>query len=187
MKIKQLKIEGSWIGTPVVHSDSRGDFFEWFQDSNFDQSVGHQFKLAQANFSRSKKGVVRGIHFAMLPPGQGKYVTCFTGSVFDVLVDLRIGSPTFGTWESVLLNSQVPTVVYIPSGIGHGFMALEDNSIFVYLCDERYNPKNELEIMPLDKTLNIQWPLGVDQIISDKDRAAKSFEELYEFFPKYQN
>jgi dTDP-4-dehydrorhamnose 3,5-epimerase len=182
-----MSIVGSWNYSPRVHSDSRGNFFEWFKDSIFEGNSGTAFNLAQANCSISKKGVVRGIHFAKQPPGQAKYVTCFSGKVFDVLVDLRIGSPTFGKWESIILDANCPTVVYIPSGIGHAFMALDDNSVFAYLCDQQYNPANEFDINPLDETLRIEWPLGIKPILSEKDHAAKSFVDLMENYPKYEN
>lgn len=184
MQIEKLSIEGAFVFKPTKYTDDRGTFFEWFQDSTFLNNVGYEFKLAQANCSISNKGVVRGIHYADVPPGQAKYVTCFTGSVFDVLVDLRQGSPTFGKWISVKIDASDQKVVFIPSGVGHAFMALENNSTFVYLCDQRYNPKNEFDIHPLDPTLAIGWPKGIEPLLSPKDAAAPSFLEVQENLPK---
>lgn len=185
MTLETLKIEGCLTTTPRIFSDSRGDFFEWFQESTFQNATGQKFDLVQANCSISKKGVIRGIHSAKVPPGQAKYVTCFSGSVLDVMVDLRKGSPTFGAWESIEINSREPRVVYLPNGIGHAFMALEDNSIFAYLCDQKYNPENEFAINPFDETLNIDWPKTIEKIVSEKDATALSFEESFNLLTEY--
>jgi dTDP-4-dehydrorhamnose 3,5-epimerase len=175
MSVNNLEIPGAWVFTPKQFSDDRGTFFEWFQDDTFLNSSGHRLDLAQANCSISKKGTLRGIHFADVPPGQRKYVTCLTGSALDVLVDLRVGSPSFGKWVSVQLDTNDRRVVSIPNGVGHAFMALEDNTSIVYLCDQRYNPKFEHEINPLDPEIGIIWPSDMDPIISEKDRTAQSF------------
>jgi dTDP-4-dehydrorhamnose 3,5-epimerase len=180
VKTFELGIKGCWVFQPNVHSDARGAFYEWFQDSTFGFQTGSKFEIGQANVSNSNKGVVRGIHFANYPPGQAKYVTCVSGSVLDVVVDLRRDSGTFGKWDSVILDANEPKAVFIPSGIGHAFMALEDNSIFVYLCDQRYNPKNEYEINPMDSTININWPNGITPVLSEKDKAAPSLAEVFE-------
>ena len=185
MTVTHLEIPGTWVFTPRQFSDTRGTFFEWFQDSTFQDSAGHRFNLSQANCSISQKGVVRGIHYADIPPGQAKYVTCVSGSVLDVLVDLRVGSPTFGKWESVQLEMNEHKVVYLPSGIGHAFMALEDNTTVVYLCDQRYNPTNEHDIHPLDPTIGIKWPDGIEPLLSDKDAAAPSFESIKSRLPLF--
>jgi dTDP-4-dehydrorhamnose 3,5-epimerase len=118
-----------------------------------------------------------------MPPGQAKYVTCFSGSVFDVVVDLRKGSHTFGKWRSVVIDSRSPSALYIPSGIGHAFMALEDNTTFVYLCDQRYNPGNEFDISPFDPTIAINWPSEIEPVLSEKDKTGASFKDLIEHFP----
>ena len=172
MSVYQLDIPDSWVFTPTQFSDDRGTFFEWFQDSTFLEAAGHSFTLAQANCSISSKGTLRGIHFADDPPGQRKYVTCLSGSAMDVLVDLRKGSPTFGQWRSVLLDTMDRKVVSIPNGVGHAFMALEDNTTIVYLCDQRYNPSNEREINPLDPEIGIEWPNNITPLLSPKDAAA---------------
>ena len=179
MTVEHLEISGAWVFTPKQFSDDRGTFFEWFQDSTFQEAASTELVLAQANCSISKKGTLRGIHFADVPPGQRKYVTCLTGSAMDVLVDLRVGSPTFGKWVSVQLDTNDRRVVSIPNGVGHAFMALEDNTTIVYLCDQRFNPDNEYEINPLDSDLAIDWPSEIKPLLSEKDSKAPSFSEFF--------
>ncbi len=178
MSIENLEIPGAWVFTPKQFSDDRGTFFEWFQDSAYLEASGHEFQLAQANCSISQRGVLRGIHFAEDPPGQRKYVMCLMGSAMDVLVDLRSESPTYGQWRSVNLDTVDRRVVSIPNGVGHAFMALEDNTVITYLCDQRYNPAKEREINPLDPFIGIDWPKGIDPILSDKDLSAPNFSEM---------
>jgi len=187
MTVKHLAIPGAWVFTPRQFQDDRGTFFEWFQDSTFLEAAGSSFTIAQANCSISTKGTLRGIHFADVPPGQRKYVTCITGSAMDVLVDLRIGSPSFGNWVAVQLDTIDRKVVSIPNGVGHAFMALEDNTTIVYLCDQRYNPSGEREIYPLDSEINIEWPAGIVPILSPKDEAASRFTESYGQFPNFHS
>ncbi|CAB4330847.1 unannotated protein [freshwater metagenome] len=180
MTVTQLDIPGTWVFTPKQFSDDRGTFFEWFQDSTFVEAAGHSFTLAQANCSISSKGTLRGIHFADDPPGQRKYVSCFTGEIFDVIVDLRNGSPTFGKWHGEILNAENHKAMSIPNGVGHAFMALEDNSTVVYLCDQRYDPSNEREINPLDPEIGISWPNGITPLLSTKDAVAPLLLEISE-------
>ena len=127
-----------------------GRFFEWFTDSEFTAITGHRFDLRQANCSVSAAGVLRGVHFAQLPPSQAKYVTCLHGKVLDVVVDIRVGSPTFGRWDSVVLDDRDRRSVYISEGLGHAFLALEDDSTVMYLCSAAYNPEREHTINALD-------------------------------------
>jgi dTDP-4-dehydrorhamnose 3,5-epimerase len=185
MTVNQLEIPGAWVFTPRQFQDDRGAFFEWFQDSTFVEASGNNFSLAQANCSISTKGTLRGIHFADIPPGQRKYVTCMTGSAMDVLVDLRTGSPTFGNWAAVQLDTIDRKVVSIPNGVGHAFMALEDNTTIVYLCDQRYNPTGEKEIYPLDSEIGIEWPVGISPLLSTKDENAPLLSDLLEHLPKF--
>ena len=184
--VEKLEIPGAWTFVPNQISDDRGVFFEWFQDSTFIENSGSLFNLAQANFSVSHRGVLRGIHFALCPPGQRKYVTCVSGSALDVLVDLRVGSPTFGKSITLQLDTSNRMVVSIPNGVGHGFMALEDNTSIIYLCDQRYSPENEREIFPLDLDLKIMWPDSIAPILSVKDANAPSFKSAFEWLPKYE-
>ena len=185
MTVTRLDIPDSWVFTPKQFSDDRGTFFEWFQDDTFTNAAGHSLNLAQANCSISKRGTLRGIHFADVPPGQRKYVTCLTGSAIDVLVDLRVGSPTFGQWRSVMLDTIERRVASIPNGVGHAFMALEDNTTIVYLCDQRYNPTGEREIYPLDPEIGIVWPDGISPLLSPKDEAAPTLNEILDLLPRY--
>lgn len=176
MKIVSLGIEGAWKVVPAQHGDSRGLFLEWYRFDRLAEAVGHPLRLAQANMSVSARGVVRGIHFADVPPGQAKYVTCVRGAVLDVVVDLRVGSPTFGRWEGVLLDDVDRHAVYIAEGIGHGFCALSDEATLVYLCSETYAPDREHSVHPLDADLGIEWPAG-SPIVSDRDAASPTLAE----------
>src|SRR5919202_5624129 len=126
MHIRELGIPGAFEVTPVPHRDERGAFLEWFRQDELAAAVGHELELAQANCSISRRGVVRGVHCAEVPPGQAKYVTCSRGAVLDVVVDLRVGSPTFGRWEGVRLDDVDRRAVYLAEGLGHGFCALSD-------------------------------------------------------------
>jgi dTDP-4-dehydrorhamnose 3,5-epimerase len=174
MKIRPLSIEGAWEITPQLHGDSRGLFTEWYRFDHLAEVVGHPLRLAQANLSVSSKGVVRGIHFADVPPGQAKYVSCVRGAVLDVVVDLRTDSPTFGQWEGVRLDDTDRRALYISEGLGHGFCALTDDATLSYLCSETYSPGHEHSVHPLDPDLAIDWPTD-DPELSARDAAAPSF------------
>ncbi|MFB6810407.1 dTDP-4-dehydrorhamnose 3,5-epimerase [Streptomyces sp. NPDC056387] len=173
MKFRELSLEGAYEITPQLHGDPRGLFTEWYRFDKLSEVVGHPLNLAQANLSVSSRGVVRGIHFADVPRGQAKYVTCVRGAVLDVVVDLRVGSPTFGRWEGVRLDDVDRRAVYLPEGMGHGFCALSDDATLSYLCSETYNPTGEHAVHPLDADLGIEWPAGVP-LLSPRDRAAPS-------------
>ncbi|MEE3064348.1 MAG: dTDP-4-dehydrorhamnose 3,5-epimerase [Actinomycetota bacterium] len=180
MEVRELKVPGAWEITPRIHGDSRGVFFEWLKNTDFGSFAGHRLNVQQANCSVSAAGVLRGLHFAQLPPSQAKYVTCVRGSVFDVVVDIRVGSPTFGQWDSVLLDDQDRRTIYISEGLGHAFLALQDNSTVMYLCSAEYNPQREHTICATDPALDIDWPLvdGAAPSLSDRDAAAPSFDEV---------
>jgi dTDP-4-dehydrorhamnose 3,5-epimerase len=177
MKVRELDIPGAWEITPQVHSDSRGMFFEWLTDHEFTGFAGHGLDVRQANCSVSSAGVLRGLHFAQVPPSQAKYVTCLSGSVFDVVVDIRVGSPTFGRWDSVLLDNRDRRTVYLSEGLAHGFLSLEDNSTVMYLCSAEYSPQREHTIAPTDPTLAIDWPSVHELVLSDRDAAAPTLAE----------
>lgn len=180
MKARELKVPGAWEITPTIHGDSRGQFFEWLTDKGFSSFAGHSLDVKQANCSVSSAGVLRGLHFAQLPPSQAKYVTCVRGSVFDVVVDIREGSPTFGQWDSVLLDDTDRRTIYLSEGLAHGFLALQDNSTVVYLCSAEYNPGREHTIRATDPALAIEWPLvdGAPPTLSERDAAAPSFDDV---------
>ncbi|EUA52676.1 dTDP-4-dehydrorhamnose 3,5-epimerase [Mycobacterium xenopi 3993] len=153
-------------------------FFEWLTDHEFTAFAGHRLDVRQANCSVSSAGVLRGLHFAQLPPSQAKYVTCLSGSVFDVVVDIRVGSPTFGRWVSVLLDDRDRRSVYISEGLAHGFLALQDNSTVMYLCSAEYNPQREHTICATDPALAIDWPTpDGNLVLSDRDAAAPTLGE----------
>jgi dTDP-4-dehydrorhamnose 3,5-epimerase len=182
--ITPLRIEGAWALTPAQHADGRGVFLEWFTGSEFEQAVGHPLDLRQANLSVSGAGVLRGVHFAQVPPSQAKYITCPTGAVLDVVVDLRLGSPTYGEWDSVLLDDVDRRALYVSEGLGHGFMALAEGSAVAYLCSAAYLPTREHGVHPLDARLAIDWPTHgrdgqpLEPRLSDRDAAAPSLAEI---------
>lgn len=183
MQVRELSVPGAFEITPVQHRDDRGVFLEWFKSPVLAEAIGHAFDLQQANCSVSAAGSLRGIHFADVPPGQAKYVTCLTGSVYDVVVDIRVGSSTFGAWDAVLLDPHDRRAVYVPEGVGHAFLALEDDSTVVYLCSSGYAPGREHGVNPLDSTVGVTWPTTAPDgttlalLISEKDLAAPSLEE----------
>ncbi|WP_113705305.1 dTDP-4-dehydrorhamnose 3,5-epimerase family protein [Nonomuraea lactucae] len=168
-----LPIEGAWLSTPRVHSDPRGSFAEAFRTAG----LPHPLETAQVNCSVSQPGVVRGVHFAAVPPGQAKYVMCVSGEVMDVVVDLRVGSPGFGHWTAVTLDDETRRAVLIAEGLGHAFMALSERATVVYLCSQPYAPGREHGVHPLDPELGIAWPEGVEPLLSAKDAAAPGLEE----------
>jgi dTDP-4-dehydrorhamnose 3,5-epimerase len=175
--VRPLSIEGSWVITPVQHGDERGVFLEWFQTDQLAAVVGHRPAWKQANCSVSRRGTLRGIHFADVPPGQAKYVTCLHGAVLDVVVDLRVGSPTFGRWDSALLDGTDRRAVYLAEGLGHGLMALTDEATVGYLCSEPYAPGREHGLNPFDPALGIAWPEGIEPVLSAKDADAPTLSE----------
>jgi dTDP-4-dehydrorhamnose 3,5-epimerase len=177
MQVRQLSVPHAWEFTPRTFGDDRGAFLEWFKADEFSLAVGHPFQLAQANHSISQRGVLRGIHYAKVPPGQAKYVYCPRGRVLDVIIDIRLGSPTFGQWDAVVLDEVDRRAVYIGEGLGHAFMALADDSAVTYLCSTGYNPSTEFTIDPLDSSLGLPWPADVNPVLSDRDRDAVSLTE----------
>jgi dTDP-4-dehydrorhamnose 3,5-epimerase len=178
VKARELAVPGAWELTPRLHADSRGAFYEWFTDASFREFAGHRFDLQQANCSVSSAGVLRGLHFAQVPPSQAKYVTCLHGSVFDVVVDIRVGSPTFGRWDAVVLDDRDRRSVYISEGLGHAFLALQDNSTVMYLCSAGYSPTREHTINALDPAIDVAWPaFDGGLILSDRDREAPTLEQ----------
>lgn len=178
MKARELDVPGAWEITPQVHADDRGAFLEWFTDSGFRGFSGHRFDLRQANCSVSAAGVLRGLHFAQVPPSQAKYVTCVRGAVFDVAVDIRIGSPTFGRWDAVQLDDRTRRTIYLSEGLGHAFLALEADSTVMYLCSAQYDPQREHTVNPLDPALGIVWPaVDGEPILSERDREAPTLAE----------
>ncbi|MEU5694199.1 dTDP-4-dehydrorhamnose 3,5-epimerase family protein [Actinosynnema sp. NPDC020468] len=187
MQARELKISGAFEFTPSVFPDDRGLFVAPFQEQAFAAAVGHPLKVAQTNHSESRRGVVRGVHYADVPPGQAKYVYCPRGRLLDVVVDVRAGSPTFGEWDAVVLEPGKFNSVYLPEGLGHALMALEDGTITSYLCTEGFNPRAERGLNPL--TLDLPWPADVEPVLSEKDTLAPSLEEALAqgLLPSYED
>ncbi len=180
MQATPLSIEGVWEFTPVLRPDDRGVFLEAFKSSTFAATVGHALTLEQMNISVSRAGTVRGVHFAQVPPGQAKYVQCLSGAILDVVVDIRVGSPTFGKWDAVELNADTRKALYIAEGLGHAFCALTDDATVGYLCSQPYAPGREFGVHPLDPALGLPWPAGADSVLSPKDAAAPTLAEAAE-------
>lgn len=170
--MEPLGIEGAWVYTPHIYHDDRGSFLESFRGDELVADIGYRLGVAQANCSVSRPGVIRGVHFADVPPGQAKYISCLRGAIIDVVVDLRVGSPGFGTWKAVRLDDQDRRSVFLQEGLGHAFMALTDECTVSYLCSTPYAPTREHGVHPLDPAIGIDWPADVKPILSAKDAAA---------------
>ena len=177
MKIRALSIEGSFEITPQQFPDDRGVFLESFRGDRLAEAVGHRLDIVQTNVSVSSRGTVRGVHFADVPPSQAKYVTALSGSFIDFVVDIRVGSPTFGRWDSALLDTVDRRALYLAEGLGHAICSLEDDSTVMYLCSATYDPSREHGINPLDPELGLALPAAVTPVLSAKDAAAPSLSE----------
>ncbi|MGW4566280.1 dTDP-4-dehydrorhamnose 3,5-epimerase [Streptomyces sp. NPDC004561] len=175
--MRRLGMADAWVLEPQVFPDDRGSFHEWYRGAEFREATGYDLGLAQAKCSVSRRGVLRGIHFADVPPGQAKYVTCVRGAVLDVVVDIRVGSPTYGQWEAVRLDDEARRAVFLAEGLGHAFMALTDEATVVYLCSTGYGPGREHGVHPLDPQLGITWPEGIEPVLSAKDAEAPTLAE----------
>lgn len=175
--MEPLAIDGTYLFTPKIHGDDRGQFLEWFRADALAPKLGHRLGLAQANCSISSRGVLRGVHWADVPVGQAKYVTCVRGAILDVAVDLRVGSPTFGRCEAVRLDEERRQGFYLAEGLGHAFMALTDHATVIYLASEPYNPTHEHTLHPLDPALAIPWPDDIEPQLSPRDAEAPTLAE----------
>jgi dTDP-4-dehydrorhamnose 3,5-epimerase len=180
VEIRELAVPDSHVIDLVPHGDSRGRFTEWYRADVLASAVGHPLTLAQANHSVSARGALRGIHFASVPPGQAKYVYCPAGRLLDVVVDLRVGSPTFGVHDAVVLDSERPQAVYLAEGLGHAFLSLADGTSVTYLVSTSYDPAREFTVSPLDPELDLPWPADVELELSARDRLAPSLAEARE-------
>ncbi|MBK1787874.1 dTDP-4-dehydrorhamnose 3,5-epimerase family protein [Prauserella cavernicola] len=181
MQARELAVEGAVEFTPEVFPDDRGLFVSPHQQAAFVDAVGAPlFPVAQTNFSESRRGVVRGIHFTATPPGSAKYTCCVRGRALDVVVDIRVGSPTFGQWDAASLDGESFRSVYIPFGVGHAFIALEDHTVISYLLSESYVAVNELAIAPGDPELGLPIPADIEPIMSARDLAAPTLAQALE-------
>ncbi|MFC3190956.1 dTDP-4-dehydrorhamnose 3,5-epimerase [Pseudocitrobacter faecalis] len=176
MNVIKTEIPDVLIFEPKVFGDERGFFFESFSKKTFDEAIGRKVEFVQDNHSRSCKGVLRGLHYQLNPHAQGKLVRCIIGEVFDVAVDLRMESETFGKWVGVNISAENKRQLWIPEGFAHGFFTLSDVAEFVYKTTNYYHPESERSIIWNDPKLNITWPtLDAEPIISAKDAVAEYF------------
>lgn len=181
MQIRELSIPGAWEITPIQRADDRGVFLEWYRFDHLAEAIGHPLDLRQANTSVSKRGVVRGIHFADVPRGQAKYVTVTHGAVLDFAIDIRVGSPTFGRWDSVRLDDVERRAIYLAEGLGHAFVALTEGATVSYLVSDTYNPTAEHGIDPLDPQVALVFPEEAGELLlSPKDTDAPTLAEAAE-------
>jgi dTDP-4-dehydrorhamnose 3,5-epimerase len=177
MRVRELAVHDAYEFTPDVFPDHRGTFVAPFQQSMVDDRLGYPMQLAQINHNVSRRGAIRGVHFTDVPPGQAKYVFCSRGALLDVVVDLRVGSPTFGHWDAVRLDTVHYRAVYLAEGLGHACMALEDGTAMVYLCSTEYQPARDHGISPCDPELGLPWPDGLSPVLSDKDAAGPTLAQ----------
>jgi dTDP-4-dehydrorhamnose 3,5-epimerase len=174
---KALSIPGAWVFEPTRFEDDRGLFVSPYQEAAFVEAVGAPLVVAQSNHSVSRRGVIRGVHFADVPPGQAKYVYCPRGALLDVVVDVRVGSPTFGAHEAVLLDAHSYRAVYLSEGLGHAFVSLADRSSVTYLVSTGYSPGREFGVSPLDPALDLPWPADLELELSAKDQDAPTLAD----------
>lgn len=178
MKIKTTPLKDCYIIEPTIFEDERGYFFEKFNEKKFEDLTGMNGHFVQDNISRSSYGVLRGLHLQKGEHAQAKLVSCLEGKVWDVAVDLREDSPTFGKWFGVELTPENKLQLYVPRGFGHGFSVISENAVFAYKCDNFYNKESEGSVKYNDKDLQIDWKLDEkDMILSEKDENAPSFAD----------
>ena len=178
MNLTSLGIDGAWLAESPVWSDDRGFFREWFKSEDVKAATSREFGIEQANISLSSAGTLRGIHYSIAPRGQAKWITCVAGSIQDVIVDIRPDSKTFGQWVDVELKGDSGKSVLISEGLGHGFLALEENTAVAYLVSTPFSPKDEFEINPLDEKIGIKWGMDLSSLkISGKDKIAPTLAE----------
>lgn len=190
MELRALSVPDAFEVTPVAHADDRGLFLEWFRGDLLAEELGRSFTLRQANTSVSRKGVLRGVHYADVPPGQAKYVTVLRGAVLDYVVDLRVGSASFGSWDAVRLDDVDRRAVYLAEGLGHAFIALTDDTTVSYLVSETYAPGREHGVNPFDPELGLDLPFPRDEVfVSEKDAQAPGISEARDrgLLPSYDD
>nr|NMN92144.1 dTDP-4-dehydrorhamnose 3,5-epimerase [Brenneria salicis ATCC 15712 = DSM 30166]RBP61134.1 dTDP-4-dehydrorhamnose 3,5-epimerase [Brenneria salicis ATCC 15712 = DSM 30166] len=177
MKVIDTKIPDVKIIEPAVFGDERGFFFESFNQNKFEEAIGYSVNFVQDNHSKSSKGVLRGLHYQLAPHAQDKLVRCVTGEVFDVAVDIRKSSPTFGQWVGVHLSAENKRQFWIPAGFAHGFITLSETAEFLYKTTNYYAPASDRGILWNDESIGIEWPISIEPILSDKDKNAKKLLE----------
>ena len=191
MKVERLAIEDVILVEPKVHGDHRGFFVETFQAERYREAGigvapdGSPLDFVQDNMARSTQGILRGLHLQE-PHAQGKLVSCVEGEVFDVAVDVRVGSPTFGQWVGARLDAESHRQLWVPPGFAHGYQVLSATAIFAYKCTDLYHPEAELGVAWDDPDVGVEWPLDVMPVLSDKDRANPKLAEIDEArLPRY--
>jgi dTDP-4-dehydrorhamnose 3,5-epimerase len=178
VQILELAVPGAFEVTPVQHADERGVFLEWFRADLLLEATGRRFELRQSNLSVSARGVLRGIHYSDVPPGQAKYVTVVEGAVLDIVVDLRVGSSCFGQWDAVELTTDNRKAVFLSEGLGHAFVALTEGATVSYLTTDVYRPEGDRTVLPLDPELALDLPFPASELIlSTKDRSAPTLAD----------
>lgn len=177
MKTTRLAIPDVILLEPKVFGDERGFFFESFNQQVFEKAVGYPVNFVQDNHSKSQHGVLRGLHYQLAPKAQGKLVRVVEGEVFDVAVDIRTGSPTFGQWVAEILSAENKKQLWIPPGFAHGFLTLSDTAEFLYKTTDYYAPEYERSIIWNDPRINIHWPTGTTPQLSGKDQQARPLAE----------
>lgn len=174
MEVTKTRVDGVLLIKPKVFGDERGYFVETYQKERYSE-IGITHTFVQDNHSMSRRGILRGLHYQTKHP-QGKLVMVSLGAVFDVAVDIRLDSPTFGKWFGAILSQENQHQLWIPPGLAHGFLVLSDIAHFHYKCTDFYDPKNEASILWNDPELNIEWPFAEDVVLSQKDMNALSFK-----------
>lgn len=178
MQIEEIGISGAWLAHSTNHPDSRGSFREWFKAEEVQKILKRSFDVQQANISTSNRGVIRGIHYSLAIGGQAKWVTCVSGSIWDVIVDIRPNSPTFKKWVGIQLNSELGSSIFLSENLGHAFIALEDNTVVSYLLTSKYSPDEEYKINPFDPDLAIPWPNKFPCLSSNDNEAPTLASQL---------
>jgi dTDP-4-dehydrorhamnose 3,5-epimerase len=170
---RPLAVPGAWLFVPDLHGDDRGVLAQTYTEATFVAAVGHPLVVAQVNTSVSKRGTLRGLHYSVAPAGQAKYVTCMSGAVLDVVVDLRVGSPTFGAYDAMQLDAESRHAAYLSEGLGHAFLALTEDAVVTYFCSTPYAPQYELTVSALDAAIGLPWPAELTPyVLSDRDASA---------------
>jgi dTDP-4-dehydrorhamnose 3,5-epimerase len=181
VEITPLGIAGAFAVENTLHRDDRGEFVEWFRADHLESATGLKFHTVQANLSVSERGSLRGVHYADVPPGQAKYVMCVVGAIRDFVVDIRVGSPTYGHSVAVDLDARTRGAVVLDVGLGHAFVALEPGTVVSYLVTDVYKPHAEHAINPLDPALALDFPLPASSLLlSAKDQAAPSLDQAHQ-------
>lgn len=177
MVMVETAVPGAFVVTPDRIHDERGAFYEGLRVDELAEVTGKPFVPRQVNYSVSRRNTLRGLHSVRKPPGQAKYVTCVRGALRDFVVDLRVGSPTFGAFDRTLLDAESGRSVFIPEGVGHGFLALEDDTCICYVLSTVYVPGTQIDINPFDPDLGLPWDFAEAPLISEKDAKAPTVAE----------